>query len=88
MAASNMCDDRKIALKLQLEVGNFTRTSNIKCLSDVAGTVKPERCMCSQGFRNKIARIFIEFNFLQHVVDTGDTWLHTQPPSTSVAEQR
>ena len=32
-------------------------------------------------------RIFIELNFLKHVADIGDTWLHVQPPSTSVAGQ-
>ena len=32
-------------------------------------------------------RIFIVLNLLQHVADIGGTWLHLQPPSTSVAGQ-
>ena len=32
-------------------------------------------------------RIFIELDFLQHAAGIGDTWLHVQPPLTSVAEQ-
>ena len=58
-------------------------------LIDVAGIVKSECCTCSQGqvlqkeLLGQCCRLFSELNFLLHVADIGDTWLHVQPPLTS-----
>ena len=44
-----------------METTLFTHTDNTTLLSDVAGTVKPECCTCSQGrFCNKIAGTMLQ----------------------------
>ena len=56
--------------------------------SYVARIVKPECCTCSQGQGSatkslgQCCTIFMESNYLQHVADIGDTWVHVQLPST------
>ena len=73
-----------LILKPRLHVGHFYLHTSFECCRDYQSVTRVARVR----FCNKIAEtMWQNIHRVEHIVDIGHTWLHVQPPSTSVAEQ-